>query len=379
MAERKTIIILAVFYVLGIAAGWGYYRSNQEGFLYRGIDSAIRHDLCSRIEDDLKKFKEYPQTTKRSSLNVLIKESMAVVQTQFDGIAPGVVIKFRSVNDESIVSECSKEARRWLKISSLFPELYENEVAIIEGVAPSAVPNPSETNIAGSSNQGRRIALVIGNSKYDNRPLKNPVNDATDMSNALKQVGFKVIELYDANDRAVIEKAISEYSNQLKDYDVGLVYYSGHGIEYQGRNYFIPVRANINDEEEIPRQGFDATQIVEKMSRNNIKTSIFIIDACRNVPVFSSFKSAKQGLAMMQGTTGSIVAFSAAPGQVALDGNERNSPYTSVLLKQMQTPNKKIEDVIKDTAKLVSEKTQGRQTPWYNSSLVGDFYFVSKQ
>jgi len=383
MSERGTIFTLAFFFLLGIAAGWGYYiykRPSNEQLFYMQIDSAIRKDLCGRIESDLKSFKDSPQTTRRSSLNVLIRESTAVAQTQFDSVAPEAIIKFRAANNESIVSECPKEARRWLKISSLFPELYDDEVALVEGNTRSAEPGTVSTaKNASTPNQDKRIALVIGNSKYENRPLKNPVNDATDMSNALKQAGFKVIELYNAPDRKGIERAINIFSDQLKDHDVGLVYYSGHGIEYQGRNYFIPVNANINMEDEIPRQGFDATMVVEKMSRNNVKTSIFIIDACRNAPVFSSLKSAKQGLAMMQGSSGSIVAFSAAPGQVALDGNERNSPYTSVLLQQIQTPGKKIEDVIKDTAKLVSEKTQGHQTPWYNSSLVGDFYFVSKQ
>ena len=156
----------------------------------------------------------------------------------------------------------------------------------------------------------------------------------------LKNAGFKVIELHNAN-LDEMRRSITDFSEQLVNYEVGLVYYSGHGIEFSGRNYFIPVNANIKTEDEIPRQGFDVTEIVEKMSRNNLKTSIFIIDACRNAPVFSKFRSPKTGLTSMQVSNGSIVAFSAAPGQVAIDGNGRNSPYTKALLQQIQIPNKK--------------------------------------
>ena len=382
MSERGTIIALVFFYLLGIAAAWGYYiykKPSDEQLLLMQIDSAIRKDLCSRIASDLERFDESPQTFKRSSLKVLISESTSVAATHFQNLSPEQVIKFRGASNESIVSECQKDSRRWLKIGSVFPELYESELAIVEvATQPEMASFPRSKNVALDLKEGKRIALVIGNSKYVSRPLKNPVNDAADMGAVLRDAGFSVIELYDA-DLNDMRKAIKSYSEQLKDYDVGLVYYSGHGIEFAGRNYFIPVNADIKNEDEIPRQGFDATEIVEKMSKGNVKTSIFILDACRNAPVFSSMKSAKSGLAIMQGSTGSVVAFSAAPGQVALDGNERNSPYTAVLLKQMQVPNKKIEDVIKDTAKLVNEKTQGRQTPWYNSSLIGDFYFVKKE
>ena len=213
---------------------------------------------------------------------------------------------------------------------------------------------------------------------HNNRPLKNPLNDAKDISAALKNANFRVIELYDA-DRIKMEHAIDSFSSELGNYNVGLVYYSGHGIEFAGRNYFIPVNADIKSEAEIPRQGFDATQIVEKMGRSNVKTSIFIIDACRNAPIFTKFKGSDSGLAIMQGSTGTVLAYSAAPGHVALDGNGRNSPYTSALLKQLGIPNKKIEDIMKDTAKAVSDDTAGRQVPWYNSSLIGDFYFIKKQ
>lgn len=382
MTTRGTILLLLVFYALGIAGGWGYYvktRPSEEQQFQLSVDEAIRKDLCNRIKDDISRFEASPQTFKRSSLKVLVSESTTVARTHFQGTDETRPIKYLGINSALIITGCEKQASRWLTISSVFPELYEAEMAIIKGGPPLEVQSTiSKVSPTSVTNIGRRLALVVGNAEYQSRPLKNPVNDAKDVGLALQGAGFKVIELYNA-DISKMREAIKLFAEQLSEYDVGLVYYSGHGIEFGGRNYFIPINADIKSEDEIPRQGFDATEIVEKMGRSNVKTSIFIIDACRNAPVFSSFKSAKTGLAVMQGSRGSVVAFSAAPGQIALDGNGRNSPYTAALLKQIQVPDKKIEDVMKETAQLVSDNTAGRQVPWYNSSLVGDFYFLKQK
>lgn len=382
MTPRSTFATLGVFYLLGIAGGWGlhvYRKPSEEQLYFMQVDTAIRKNLCRRIAADLEAFDKSPQTFKRSSLRVLISESIAVVQTQFQSPGTKGAVKFRGASTEPITAECDKDARRWLRISSVFPELFEEEQAVVERtIPPETTSSVAKSNGSAVAHQDRRVALVIGNSKYSGRPLKNPANDSKDIGQALRNVGFSVIELYDA-DLPKMRDTVKAFSEQVKNYDVALVYYSGHGIEFAGRNYFIPVDADIKNEDEIPRQGLDATEIVERLGKGNIKTTIFILDACRNAPVFSSIKSAKSGLAIMHGSSGSIVAFSAAPGQIALDGNERNSPYASVLLKQIAVPNKKIEDVLKDTARLVSENTQGRQIPWYNSSLVGDFYFLKKE
>jgi uncharacterized caspase-like protein len=135
------------------------------------------------------------------------------------------------------------------------------------------------------------------------------------------------------------------------------------------------VDAQLKNEQDIPRQGYAINSILRKMSKANKKTTIFILDACRNNPVFSQYRSASDGLTQMAAPSGAIIAFSAAPGQVASDGNGRNSPYTAALLSKAKVPNKKIEDILKETSQKVSDDTGGRQIPWYNSSLVGDFYF----
>lgn len=340
------------------------------------IDRTIQKELCERIERDMSRFKESPHTFKRSSLRIMHSESREAAKALLHSVPDGHPIQFNG-KPPTLVSLCLTKARQWVKIPSAFPEHYEAELALVE-VTPNKVasglavliPQPTE-----SGKKYRRLALVIANSAYLSRPLKNPVNDAQDMSKLLRAAGFKVIELYDA-DLIAMRTKVNEFSESLPQYDTALVYYSGHGIEFGGRNYFLPVNADIKSEDEIPRQGFDATEISEKIARSNTKTSILIIDACRNTPVFSKFRNAKAGLKSMDATRGSIVAFSAAPGQIASDGNGRNSPYTAVLLKQMQVPGRKIEDVLKETSKVVSEESGGRQVPWYNSSLVGDFYFI---
>jgi hypothetical protein len=380
MTARRTIILLVFAYLLGLTGGWGIHikiKPSEEQVVQLQVDAMIRYELCERIQSDINKFKRSPHSFQRSSLKVLISESVETTKTLASAQPKDQPVQFKGTGG-SVVSSCQILANQWVKIPTVFPEQFEEELALIN---PKSKPDFSNTDQIPNSlqvnNNEKRLALVIGNSDYQARPLKNPVNDAQDVGKALKSAGFKVLELYDA-DLDGMQKSIHNFSELLANYEVGLVYYSGHGIEFSGRNYFIPINANIKSEDEIPRQGFDATEIVEKMTRSNVKTSIFIIDACRNAPVFSKFRSAKSGLTSMQVSNGSIVAFSAAPGQVAIDGNGRNSPYTTSLLRQIQIPNKKIEDVMKETAKFVSESTGGRQVPWYNSSLIGDFYFIKQ-
>lgn len=380
--NKKPLIAIMVFaYLLGIGASANFYlktRPSEETLRLLKMDSAIRADLCARISQDIDNFRESPHTFKRSSLKALLSESTATSKALTINDNDSEPVKFRGLDGKSVVFSCEKEAQKWVKIPTAFPEYYESELALVNGetrlLNADLVPLPQNAVL---NQKSKRLALVIGNASYENHPLKNPINDAKDISAALKNSNFRVIELYDA-DRGNMERSINYFSQELSRYDVGLIYYSGHGIEFSGRNYFIPINADIKSEEEIPRQGFDVTQIVEKMGRSNVKTAIFIIDACRNAPIFSKFKGADSGLAIMQGSAGTVLAYSAAPGHVALDGNGRNSPYTSALLKQLQIPNKKIEDVMKDTAKAVSDETAGRQIPWYNSSLIGDFYFLKK-
>lgn len=234
----------------------------------------------------------------------------------------------------------------------------------------------SPSNI--SPRNSKRIALVIGNASYNSAPLKNPLNDAADISAALRQSGFEVIDQRNATLQEMT-RGIREFGDKLLKSDVGLVYYSGHGLEVKGRNYLLPVNASMIREDEIAFQAVDANLILEKMNTAKKSVNILIVDACRDNPFARSFRSVNRGLAQMDAPTGTIVSFSTAPGKTASDGDGRNSPFTKNLVKAMMRADMPIEAMFKEVRKSVVEETKGQQTPWESSSLIGDFYFkVSK-
>ena len=250
----------------------------------------------------------------------------------------------------------------------------EAELRLAQQQAPqTTVTQPSQSAIP----IGKRVALVVGNKNYKVRPLQNSLNDADDMSRSLRTSGFEVIDLRDAT-LPQMRNAVRQFGDKLLTYDVGLVYYSGHGVEVKGRNYFIPVNADIQREDEIADQGLDVSLILEKMSTAGKGVNILIVDACRDDPFGRSFRSSSRGLATMDAPRGTIIAYATSPGKVASDGDprERNSPYTKHLIKAMQSPNKPIEQVFKEVRRAVQDETKNQQTPWENTSLSGDFYFT---
>ena len=225
----------------------------------------------------------------------------------------------------------------------------------------------------------RRVALVIGNAAYKVNPLKNPVNDSNDMARSLRAVGFDVIEANNTT-LAAMREATRRFADKLVNSDVGLVYYSGHGVEVKGKNYLIPVNADIKREYEVVDQAFDASQFLEMMDSirgpNNKRVNILLVDACRNNELQKSWRTTNNGLARMDAPGGTFISFATAPGRVAADGVGRNSPYTKHLLQALKQPNMPIEQVFKVVRRNVMDETKGEQVPWDNSSLVGDFFFT---
>jgi hypothetical protein len=225
----------------------------------------------------------------------------------------------------------------------------------------------------------RRVALVIGNSKYEVGALANPANDARDMAAALKRQGFKVIK-YDNLTLRQTQNAMRQFADEFKKSDVGLVYYSGHGVEAKGVNYLIPVNANIRREYELTGGAYPASQITGMMeeiqaSGNRKRVAILILDACRDNPLTRSWRSSGGGLARMDAPAGTFISFATSPGSVASDGVGRNSPFTKHLLQAMKKPNVPIELMFKEVRVGVVNETRGEQVPWESSSLMGDFYF----
>ncbi len=219
-----------------------------------------------------------------------------------------------------------------------------------------------------------KIALVIGNSNYQQVSLKNPVNDAQDLSSTLRSLGFEVIQKTNLNHRSM-EIAITEFKSKIRNGDVALFYFSGHGSQVDGINYLIPSNEIINNEIDIKYKSINAGYVLDNMEQAGAGINIIILDACRNNP-FSGHRSSSRGFAFMNAPTGSIIAYSTAPGSVALDGNGRNSPFTGNLIEKMREPGLKIEEIFKEVRKDVAYETNRRQIPWESSSLMGDFYFT---
>lgn len=226
-----------------------------------------------------------------------------------------------------------------------------------------------------SAKANKRFALIVGNSHYSNLPnLVNPGNDARDISQSLSKLGFKTDLLVDA-DQETIESKIVEFGRKLSAGGVGLFYYAGHGIQSKGRNYLIPANANLRSEKDLRYKAVDVGQVLSEMENANNGFNIVILDACRNNPLASQFRSATRGLTRVNAPRGTLVAFATGPGEAAEDGQGRNGTFTKYFLKALNISNISIEQTFKTVLKNVDKETHGRQTPWVSSSFTGDFYF----
>jgi uncharacterized caspase-like protein len=232
-----------------------------------------------------------------------------------------------------------------------------------------------------------RIALVIGNSAYRLAPLKNPVNDAVAMADRLKQLGFTVM-LHENTTLPQLIEALREFSVKAASNAVRLVFYAGHGIQSKGRNYLVPVDADVQSEDEISTKSADVGELVDRLGAIKHGINIVILDACRVNPFSAGvivgpdgrrirFRGATApGLAPLDAPVGTLVAFSTAPNGVALDGaNDTHSIYAKHLLANLNTPGIAIEQLFKKVRIGVAEETQRVQVPWESSSLTADFCF----
>lgn len=253
---------------------------------------------------------------------------------------------------------------------------------LIAPASPPLAAAPSATAAQAAAGSGRavaqasqRVALVVGNNAYRDAPLLNPVNDARAMAAALEKAGFTVMLRTDATQRELLE-SLREFGTRLQRGGTGVFYFAGHGMQIKGRNYLIPVGADIQREDEVAYQSLDAQAVLDKMESAGNGANLVILDACRNNPFARSFRSSSQGLAQMEAPVGTLVAFATAPGSVASDGQGSHGLYTHHLLRAIAQPGLKVEDVFKQVRVAVRRESQGRQVPWESTSLEGDLYFV---
>ena len=224
-----------------------------------------------------------------------------------------------------------------------------------------------------------RVALVIGNAAYAMGPLTNPTKDAAAMSGLLRNIGFQVVEARDAG-RTQMQAAIQQARGLLQGQDgVGLLYYAGHGLQLDWRNYMLPVDVKLASASDVPVQGVDVQAVLDAFKSAGNRMNILVLDACRDNP-FPQASTAK-GLAPLDAPPGTFFAYATAPGNVAEDGSaaDGNGLYTKYLLQELQQPQARIEDVFKRVRLQVRRASQGRQIPWESTSLEDDFVFATGQ
>ncbi len=224
----------------------------------------------------------------------------------------------------------------------------------------------------------QRIALIVGNGAYTSvATLDNTVNDAVLLAKLTEEAGFGVTLLTDA-DQATLNQAIAKFGRDLRaagPETTGLFYYAGHGVQSFGSNFLLPTDAALTDAADLGLVGVPADTVLRQMASARNKTNIVILDACRNNPFVDIPDMNDNGLAEMNAPTGTFLAYSTAPGAVALDGLDSNSPYTAALAEEMSIKGVPIEQLFKQVRVKVLNQTFGKQTPWDTSSLTTQFMF----
>jgi uncharacterized caspase-like protein len=188
-----------------------------------------------------------------------------------------------------------------------------------------------------------------------------------------------VIDGTDLTKRDMVGR-IRTFADKVRGADVGLFYYAGHGLQVNGRNFLAPVDAKLSSDVDLDFEAVELNLVLKQLERSS-RLSLVFLDACRDNPLAMQLAQTSRslgigrGLAQVEKAVGMMIAFSTQPGNVALDGDGRNSPYTSALLRHIATQGRSINDTMIEVRKDVLEQTGGKQVPWENSSLTGQFFF----
>ncbi|AZO08479.1 MULTISPECIES: caspase domain-containing protein [unclassified Mesorhizobium] len=233
--------------------------------------------------------------------------------------------------------------------------------------------------VSGQAAAEKRVALVIGNSAYQHTvQLANPKNDSSDMNAKLETLGFEVVSGQDL-DLAGMRRTVREFLEKLDGADMALFFYAGHGLQVNGSNYMVPVDAELSGYNDLDFETLPMDLVLSAMERST-KVNLIFLDACRDNPFAEKLSrsmgtrsgSVSRGLARLGSGVGSLIAFATQPGNVAVDGAGRNSPFTTALVAHLGTPGQDIMRDLVEVRRDVLAATQGKQVPWENSSLTGE-------
>lgn len=211
-------------------------------------------------------------------------------------------------------------------------------------------------------------ALCIGTAQYPEAPLKNPVNDATDLSRRLEALGFSCKLCLDGSHKSMNE-ALKDFTSELSGAEVGLFFFAGHGMQISGENYLTAIDTDFTSETEAKYSSLSLNKVIEVLEKGDNATSIIILDACRNNPYERRWRGGEfLGLAPVYAPKGTIIAYATSPGQTASDGDNKNGAFTSALLNHVDNQNLTIEDLFKRVRNTLSAMTSGKQTSWEHTS-----------
>lgn len=228
----------------------------------------------------------------------------------------------------------------------------------------------------------KRVALVIGNSAYTHTPtLANPKNDAGDVAAALTSFGFEVVEGYDL-DKAGFDRTVRAFAVALQGAEVGVFFYAGHGVQVHGQNYLVPIDAELSAAAALDFE-MVRLDLIQRTMETHARTNILFLDACRDNPLARNLARSMgtrsagigRGLATVEAGVGTLISFSTQPGNVALDGGSRNSPFASALVRNMRASSDDLSALLIAVRNDVMKATGNKQIPWEHSSLTGRFYF----
>jgi hypothetical protein len=227
--------------------------------------------------------------------------------------------------------------------------------------------------------KSKRAALIIGNANYKSKTLINTVNDARDLSQKLQLLGFELFKYENIETKAELENTIINFSNKVINYDMVLFYYSGHGVQVDGENYMVPIKATLNSSQVVKNYCVDISTVLNELTGSQCKYKVVILDACRDNPFGKDWaartqKSYNSGLASMSNSSNTLIMFATSPGSVASDNHSgRNGLFTQELLKNLDK-DLTIDQIFKLTGKSVSDISGNCQVPWISSSLFEDIY-----